>query len=62
MMSNKATVQIFRDPTSAVPEETFEFAFLSAAREWAREQVAQGKARRAVVKDPAGATIATFPA
>ena len=62
MMSNKAVVLLFRDATATTPDQTVEFSFVSAAREGARDQIIQGKARRAVVMDPTGATIATFPA
>lgn len=62
MMSYTAKVQIYRQPrTGQPPDETIEFAFVSAAREYARNQVQDGKAKVAVVANPAGEELATFP-
>ena len=62
MMQHNAVVQLFRSREAQSPDETVEFSFASAAREYARNQINEGKARRAVVRDRDGKVIETFPA
>lgn len=61
MMPYKALVQLFKTRDSQTPDQVIEFSFASAAREYARDQIIAGKARKAVVKDASGAVIETFP-
>lgn len=62
MMQAKCVVQIFKTRDQKAPDETVEFTFSSAAREYARNQIIAGKARRAVVQDKDGKVIESFPA
>lgn len=61
MMQHKAVVHIYRTREAQQPDETIEFTFTAAAREYARNQIVAGKARRAVVEDRDGHVIDTFP-
>lgn len=61
MMQNKCVVQIYRSRDAQQPDETIEFTFAAAAREYARNQIIAGKARRAVVEDRDGKVIESFP-
>jgi hypothetical protein len=61
MMQAKCVVQLYRTRDSQAPDETIEFTFSSAAREYARDQIIAGKARKAVVKDRDGTVLETFP-
>ena len=61
MMQNKAVVHLYRTPGAQAPDEIVEFSFTSAAREYARNAIIAGKARRAVVQDRDGKVIETFP-
>lgn len=62
MMPYKAVVLLFKNRDGKNPDQTIEFAFASAAREYARDQIIAGKARRALVKDADGKVIESFPA
>jgi hypothetical protein len=61
MMQSKCVVHLYRDREAQNPDETLEFTFASAAREYARNQIIAGKARKAVVEDRDGKVIDTFP-
>ena len=61
MMPNKAVVHLYKNPSASTPDQTIEFAFVSGAREYARDQVTAGKAKKAVVAGIDGKVIETFP-
>ena len=62
MMQAKVVVNVYRNRDGDSPDEVVEFTFSSAAREYARNQIIEGKARKAVVQDREGKVIETFPA
>ncbi len=62
MMRYKAIVRIYKqDREAKEPDESIEFAFVSGAKEYARDQVQFGKAKAAVVVDPNGTVLVSFP-
>jgi hypothetical protein len=62
MSLKKVDVQLFRTDASAVaPDETVEFVFAHAAKEYARGEVDGGKAKRAVVRNRDGDVILVYP-
>lgn len=61
MMPYKAVVLLFKTRDAQQPDQTIEFAFAAAAREYARDQIIAGKVRKALVKDASGKVIESFP-
>lgn len=64
-MSRKFRVLLHRapepDPQGEREPEVIEFIFAAPAKEYAQTEVEEGRARKAVVLDPDGTVIRTFP-
>ena len=61
----KVVVLLYRNEApaegAAAPDDTAEFVFPKAAKDFARQEVDEGRAKRAVVKNREGDVILTYP-
>lgn len=59
-MSRKFRVFLYRSSPDD-PPEVMDFVFAAAAKEYARTEVREGRARKVVVENPDGTVILTLP-